>query len=182
MVRLVALALFACFNAFIFHVPSAHAQSAPFCVVSGAGGTQCNYYSRSHCEETARQLDGGCVANSQSGAGTSGAYQPPPYRSADVYGNFQRGVDEGERRRFEQENRNLELERQRLENERLRQQNTSVTTPPPSTIPDGIAVAMDVCIALRDRLLREENYETAQPYIEAFQICMRIVDPHVPKD
>lgn len=162
----------------------AGAQGAPFCVVSGAG-TQCQYFTRSQCEQVARTLDGGCVANSESAGGAAASSSPNRYYIAppDIAGRFQQGMDNARQRQFNEESRALELERQRLENENIRRQGQTVVAGPEgssSRIPDDVWLGLQVCLALRDRLLEEPDYEQGRPFIEAFRICMNVIQPHLP--
>lgn len=125
------------------------ALAAPFCLVS-AYGRNCAYYSLSSCQQAARSLDGGCVANTEQESQPPAVVRAPPQTDGraygDVAGSFQQGVEAGQRRRYEQDSRELELERQRLENDRLRQ--TMAPAPPkPDEQPAGLA---EVFAALRD--------------------------------
>lgn len=86
------LALATCSIVFCF---AAEALAAPFCVVTNFG-TRCYYYSRSECQEVARQDDGACVVNTEeAGPGAAGSPDARPY--ADVAGAFQRGLEASRR-------------------------------------------------------------------------------------
>jgi hypothetical protein len=165
-VRLFAVTALAAFCA-------GEAIAAPFCVVS-ATGRQCYYYTLSECQRAARQVDGGCVANTEAPPSNSPAqsYSPTPapqYPSAevtrpyaDVAGSFQRGVEASRQRQYEEERRALELERMRLENERLRQSSAPAAAPPkPSEGSDFWSIMSGSIVS--DIIRREGMFPRPQP-------------------
>ncbi len=64
----------------------AFAQSAPFCVVSGAG-TTCSYFSADACRQSASASNGMCVAN---------ANREPAVKDRDYFGDALKAAEAGQ--------------------------------------------------------------------------------------
>ena len=75
----------------------ASAQSAPFCVISSSGRSQCSYQSLGYCRQVAQATGGMCAPNTQSGSDSNQS------RPSSFGEGFARGFNESRNSRIEHE-------------------------------------------------------------------------------
>lgn len=93
--------------------PGIAAANAPFCMVSGAGGSQCHYWDLNSCRQAAASVDGLCTANPQAMQPAQQVqpiqqqqrpvYQQPQLVLPDYAGEYRRSVEAGQRARQSRE-------------------------------------------------------------------------------